>query len=77
MTSITFDLPDAGRMTLRIYDANGHLVRTLVDGMLEANTHSVVWEGHDDYGRELSSGVYFYRLHAGDRVLSRKLVMMK
>jgi hypothetical protein len=76
-TSITFDLPDDGRMTLRIYDANGHLVRTLVDGMLEANAHSLVWDGRDDHGRKLSSGVYFYRLRAGDRVLSRKLVMLK
>jgi hypothetical protein len=74
---LAFDLPHAGYATLRIYDAGGRLVRILVDGMLEANAHSVVWDGRDDRGQRLGSGVYFYRLHAGDRTLSRKLVLVE
>jgi hypothetical protein len=76
-TRIAFDLPHPGHVDLRIYDASGHIVRTLVNGSMSADTHRVTWDGRDDQGRRLSSGVYFYRLQTGERTLSRKLVMVE
>jgi hypothetical protein len=76
-TSIAFDLPHPTFVTLRIYDTAGRHVRTLVDGRMEPDSHSVLWDGVDDGGTPLGSGVYFYRLVAGDRMLTRKLVMLR
>jgi len=61
-TALRFSTPDAGVVSLAIYDVNGRLVRTLVAGPVEAGAHEVVWDGRDALGREVSSGVYLYRL---------------
>jgi hypothetical protein len=76
-TEIAFDLPAAQRVTLRIYDVAGRSVRTLVDGRLDPDVHRVRWDGRDDRGRRLGSGVYFYRLHSGENTLTRKLMLLK
>jgi hypothetical protein len=76
-TEIAFDLPAAGHVTLRIYDVTGRSVRTLVDGRLEPAAHRIRWDGRDDHGRRVGSGIYFYHLRAGDQTLSRKLVMVQ
>jgi hypothetical protein len=76
-TEIAFDLPAARHVKLRIYDVAGRSVRTLIDDRLDPDVHSVRWDGRDDRGQRLSSGVFFYRLDAGDRTLSRKLVIVE
>jgi hypothetical protein len=73
-TTIRFTLPAASRAALDIYDARGRLVRRLLDGARSAGTHAVRWDGTDDQGREVASGVYFYRLDAGQQVLTRKML---
>ncbi|HHZ15850.1 MAG TPA: hypothetical protein GX398_07075, partial [Candidatus Cloacimonetes bacterium] len=52
-------------------------VRTLVDETLSAGTHRVVWDGTDELGRSVSSGLYMYRLSAPDFVKTRKMMMLK
>lgn len=64
-TRIRFTLPAAGRAQVRVYDAAGRLVRTLVDAELAAAAHVATWDGRDDAGRSCPSGVYFYRVAAG------------
>ena len=61
-TKIAFRLPEPGHMELKIYGVSGRLVRTLVDGDRTAGLHDAVWDGLDDPGREVTPGVYFYRL---------------
>lgn len=64
-TTIRFSLPQPGEAELTIYNLLGQRVITLVRGVQEAGGHTLVWNGCDDRGRELASGVYFYRLRAG------------
>lgn len=64
-TSIAFGLPQpGGHVSLRVYDVSGRLVRTLVDGELPPGRHSARWDGRDDAGTPVASGVYFYMLDA-------------
>ncbi|RMF69304.1 MAG: T9SS C-terminal target domain-containing protein [Calditrichaeota bacterium] len=78
-TTIEFGVPEgaAQTVTLRIFNVRGQTVRELVNGQFSPGRHSVVWNGHDDAGRQSSSGVYFYRLHAGDVVQVKKMILMK
>jgi hypothetical protein len=76
-TTIRFGLREAAYMRLRIYDAAGRLVRTLVDGHREAKSYQLTWDGRDGMGLELASGIYFYRLTAGDFVETRKMVLLR
>ncbi len=76
-TTIRFALPQAGPVSLTIYDVNGRRVRTLVDGRAEAGPHSLVWDGRDALAREVASGVYLYRLTIAEGVLVRKMLMVR
>ena len=60
-----------------VYNMAGQTVAALVDGFREAGSHSLRWDGRDNSGRELSTGVYLYRLRAGDRIASRKLMLLQ
>ena len=71
-TSISFSLPEAGIVSIKIYDAMGREVRTLVNGQRQAGAHNVVFDGSG-----LSSGVYVYKITAGDYTATRKMVLMK
>jgi flagellar hook assembly protein FlgD len=77
VTTIGFEIPTAGRAGLRIYTVQGILVRTLVNGLLEPGRHTVQWDGRDDRGRTLGSGVYVSELVSDGRRLSRKLSLLK
>ncbi|KAA3614607.1 MAG: T9SS C-terminal target domain-containing protein [Calditrichaeota bacterium] len=81
-TYIQFDLPDAADVRLNIFDVRGQKVRELVKNKANAGSHTVLWNGRNDYGIRVSSGVYFYRLEVRssnrkDFVLERKLLLMK
>jgi choice-of-anchor B domain-containing protein len=76
-TTIRFDLRQAGDVRLRIFDATGRLVRTLVDRNLETGAHATVWDGRTGDGAAAASGVYFYRLEAGGETRSRRMVLAK
>lgn len=76
-TVIRFDLAEECETTLRIYDLAGRLVRNLVTEKLPAGRRSVIWDGSDNRGNRVASGVYFYQLQAGDVRATRKLVVVK
>jgi hypothetical protein len=76
-TRIDFYLPRDGRVQLVVYDVRGGKVKTLVDEPTRYGHHSVTWDGTDSRGQRASSGVYFYRLEAGNRVITKKLIVVK
>ena len=63
-TRMAFTMPECGRAELRVYSVNGRLVRTLIDGPMTAGPRTVTWDGRDESGRAVSSGVYFCALAA-------------
>lgn len=77
LTRITFAVDRDGPAVLAVYDVQGRLVRRLAVGALTAGEHTVVWDGADDAGRRVGSGVYFARLAAGGEAVQRKMVMLK
>jgi flagellar hook assembly protein FlgD len=76
-TEISFALPSAGHVSLEVYNVLGQRVVTLVDGYREAGEHFVQWNSTDASGNQVSSGVYFYRLVAGQFVETKKMVLLK
>ncbi len=60
-----------------VYDLVGQKAATLAQGRREAGTYSLTWDGRDDDGRDLASGVYLYRLQAGSQVETRKLLLLR
>jgi hypothetical protein len=76
-TRIKFDLAQQGQVEIRIFDVSGHLVRTLVHAKLAGARHEVTWNGLDDAGHRVSSGVYLYRLRTDDYAATKKMVVLK
>jgi len=80
-TMITFDVPNLQNgsvpVKLEIFNTTGQLVKRLVDHNKQAGRYTVQWNGADEFGGLVSSGVYFYRLTAQDVVLTKKLAIMK
>jgi hypothetical protein len=76
-TSISYVLPKRTRVTLRIYNVEGRPVATLVDGVEAPGPHAADWNGRNEAGAPQPSGVYFYRLKAGEQLLTRKMVLIK
>ncbi len=76
-TTIDFSMAEAGHVTVSIVDLEGRRVATLLDEILPAGDHSVVWNGRDDGGRRAASGMYLVTLRKGDRVVTRKIAMLK
>lgn len=77
ITSIRFVVPEKSNVKLRIYDVSGKLIRTLMDGEMGPDFYETFWDGTDEGGRKLSSGVYFCRLTAGSSTITKKMVLIK
>ncbi len=77
MTTIRYDLPCVSHVKLEIYDVAGRRLKTLIDGMQEKGPQTVSWDGTDNRGNSLASGVYFCRITAGKESCSRKLLMLR
>jgi hypothetical protein len=75
-TSIRFDLPEPGLVSLTVYDVGGRLVRTLTDQRWTAGRHSVVWHGDDEWGSPVASGVYMILMEAGDFTDTKKMMVL-
>jgi hypothetical protein len=76
-TVICFDLPRNTRVELSVFNILGQRVATLVNGPVTAGQHQIVWDGCNDSGAAVSSGVYLYRLKTPARAVTRRMVLMK
>ena len=76
-TTIRYQLALPGRVSIAVYNAAGQLVRTLCDQVQPAGTHTACWDGSDGAGRAVSSGVYYYRLQAGGRSATGRMVKVQ
>ncbi len=77
-TRISFSLSDASARTiLSVYNARGQLIRSLVDELLPVGSHSRVWDGKDNAGQSVGSGIYLYRLSNGNQLQTRKMLLLK
>jgi len=76
-TTLAFEMPTIGEITLAIYSIDGRLVRTVMNGVAGPGPVEVVWDGLDGHGLRVGSGLYFVRLLAGDEVRRGKLVVLR
>ncbi len=77
VTNIRFDIPELSFARMDIYNLLGQRVRTLFHGAIEPGYHLAQWDGKNDMGEELPSGIYMYKLHAGTYIAMEKLVLLK
>jgi hypothetical protein len=76
-TIMEFTLPQQTPVTLKVYNILGQVVNTVVDEVLPAGNHAVKWDGTNDMGKEVASGVYFYRIKAGDFESTQKMTLLR
>ena len=76
-TTIEFTLPVDGKIVLDVIDVSGQRVKRLMQGNRQAGSYTVLWNGLDERGMKVASGVYFYKIRAGDFVKMRKMVLIK
>lgn len=76
-TIITYEIERRGDVTLKIYDILGREVRSLVNTPQKSGNYPVIWDGKNNQGKEVGSGIYFYQLRVGDYKNTRKLVLIK
>ncbi|MBD3179754.1 MAG: T9SS type A sorting domain-containing protein, partial [Candidatus Latescibacteria bacterium] len=76
-TTLSFFIPERSAVRLDIYDTAGKKVKTLTEGVKEAGRYELEWNGRNSRNSEVSSGIYFYRLSAGRKVITRKLVLIR
>lgn len=77
ITHIQFSLPEAQKTRIVVYDILGRQIRELTDNFYQAGYHSISWNGTDDSGRMVSSGIYFYVLETSDLKLTRKMILSR
>jgi len=76
-TTIRYELPRAGAVQIEVFNILGQRIRRLVDEVTAAGRHSVVWNGRDDRGHAVSSGIYLYRLSSAEGNLVKKMLLVK
>jgi hypothetical protein len=76
-TQITYQLLEPGEASLTVYNVLGQRIRTLIQAYQEAGLHRAIWDGRDDAGRAMSSGIYFYRLHSNGWTQTKQMLLLK
>ena len=76
-TTVRYQVPEDARVVIRVYDLLGRVVTTLVDAQVSAGFYHRVWDGRNDAGLRVASGVYIYRMEAGTFVQTRKMLLLK
>jgi hypothetical protein len=77
VTTIKYNIPSGTNVNIKIYDLMGKEIATLVNTYKPAGLHSITWDGKDKTGRELSSGIYYYQVRAGNQSQIRKMALIK
>lgn len=76
-TEIVYSIPSKSYCSVKIYDVSGKLVRNLVNGMFEPGCYRVRWDGTNDAGMRLASGIYFYRVSAGNLAVTKEVILVR
>jgi hypothetical protein len=76
-TTIQYDIASDGMVSLKIYDVLGRHVKTLAEGQAKAGHYQVIWDGFDDAGQQVSSGVYLYRIQTSEGTATRKMNLIR
>ena len=74
---VGFTIPKPQHVRIIIYDSMGHIIRRLVDRHMGAGFHQVEWDGRNDKGELIASGVYFYQLSASKQVVAKKMILLR
>jgi hypothetical protein len=77
ITTISYDVKTKAPVSIQIYNTKGQLIRTLVDEIMDKGHHQIIWNGKDNHGNVVASGIYHYRMQAGDYKATRRMVLMK
>jgi hypothetical protein len=76
-TIISYAIPNVSYVSLKIYDMLGREVKTLVNSEQNIGTHSVQWNGDNNYGNKVSSGIYLYKIVAGNFIMTKKMLLLE
>jgi len=76
-TTIRYDMKEKGLVRIKIYNVAGALVRTLVDDMKDTGAYSILWDGRNNAGTAVASGIYFYKMETKDFSQTKKMVMLR
>ena len=76
-TTISFDVYEASRVSLSVFDLNGRLVKNLMSGNLGAGTYNIDWNGKNAKGLSVAGGVYFYSITSGESSIIKKMSLIK
>ncbi len=77
IAKISFSLAEPQKITLKIYDASGRLVKTLANSHLERGIYNIIWNGKNNYEQQVAEGIYFYTLETPKQKFTRKLILMR
>ena len=77
VTHITYQLPNKSKVSLKVYDSSGRIVRTLVDGEQDAGHYTSTWYGKDNSTQTVPNGNYFYRLNIDGKAVTKKAILLK
>ena len=76
-TTIEYSLPARSHVTITVYNLLGRRVKTLFDGEKTYGPHSVIWDGTDNNGKTVGTGIYFYQIKTDEAVESKKMLLLK
>ncbi len=76
-TTISFSIPEESKVVLSIFNIKGQKIKQLVNDQVSAGEHSIIWNGRDSNDKRVGSGIYFYKLKAGDYQKVKKMILMK
>jgi flagellar hook assembly protein FlgD len=76
-TTIRYSLPAEGKILLQIYNITGRLVKTLANANMKPGVYSVIWNGDDEQGNKVASGVYFYAIKSDGQSIQKKMLMLR
>ena len=76
-TTISFSIPEESEVKLNVYNIKGQKVKTLINEQYSKGSHSIIWNGTDDNGKSVSSGIYFYKFKTGNFEKTKKMILMK